>query len=500
MMTYSSKTIAATIAWALAACLSSNGESAAQAPVSPDLSAAPNFWDEIPASPSTTLPRAIQDDYWHGEFERVNREVAQAEGTEMIFFGDSITWQWTLGGGTGQEVWKKRYAPFKPINMGNSGDITPVMLYRVTHGNLDFPVGKQPKVAVLLCGTNNFVVKKSAGGKVQWDLGADCPPEEVAAGSRAIAQEFRRRLPSTRVIMLGILPVSDGAKWAKCQQVNAFNAAFSSDKDEVVFLDLQDKFLKSDGTIDKRLYTNGTHLTEEGYEVWAKSIEPVVSAMMKAKPLDPLKVMLIGDSITEGLNSATSYRRYLDGMLRREGTLIDFVGSRNKHNDNKIEPDDYGYDVDHEAHWGKNSEWLAKKMPELLKRDVPDVAMIHMGTEDIVASTSAPEPLTDEIIGNISKVVEALRSKNRKTKLVLAKIIPVRGKDEEVQLLNLKIARYANAHATTVSPIVVADLNAGFNVSTDLRDGGIFPNPTGAKKMAQAFFGVFDGIVNNAGN
>ena len=64
--------------------------------------------------------------------------------------------------------------------MGNSGDITPVMLYRVTHGNLDFAKNHQPKVAVLLCGTNNFVVTQSDGGKVRWDLGANCPPEDVA--------------------------------------------------------------------------------------------------------------------------------------------------------------------------------------------------------------------------------------------------------------------------------------------------------------------------------
>jgi acyl-CoA thioesterase-1 len=499
-MIHSSKTIAATLAWIWATCLSLHGETPAKGPVSPDLTVTPNFWDEIPASPSTNLPHAIQDDYWHGEFQRVNQEVTQAEGTELVFFGDSITWQWSLGGGIGQDVWEKTYSPYNPINMGNSGDITPVMLYRVTHGNLDFPVGKQPKVAVLLCGTNNFVVTQSAGGKVRWDLGAACPTQEVAAGSRAIAQAFRRRLPQTRVIMLGILPVSDGTKWAKCQQVNAFNAALACNKDEVVFLDLQDKFLKSDGTIDKRLYTDGTHLTSEGYCVWAKSIDPVVSAMMNAKPLDPVKIMLIGGSITEGTSSSTSYRRYLDGMLRRAGVLIDFVGSRNKHDDNKVEPDSYEYDVDHEGHWGKNSEWLAMNMPQLLNRDAPDVAVIHMGTEDIVAGTSAPEPLTDGIVGNISKVVEALRSKNSKAKVVLAQIIPVRGKDDEVQLLNLKIARYAQAHSTSESPIVVADLHAGFNVSADLSDDGIFPNPTGAKEMAQALAGVLDGIVSHTGN
>ncbi|MFT6861711.1 MAG: hypothetical protein ACJAVK_000264 [Akkermansiaceae bacterium] len=93
--------------------------------------------------------------------------------------------------------------------MGNSGDITPVMLYRALNGNIDFDRGQQPKVAVLLCGTNNFVVKASAGGKVQWGLGVDCPPEDVAAGARAVAQVFRRKLPQTRVIMLGILPVAN---------------------------------------------------------------------------------------------------------------------------------------------------------------------------------------------------------------------------------------------------------------------------------------------------
>ena len=128
------------------------------------LSAAPDFWDEIPASPSTTPPAAITDDYWHGQFQRVNREVAAANGTELVFFGDSITWSWSLGPATGKKVWEETYGKHKPINMGNSGDITPVMLYRVTHGNLAFPAGKEPKVAVLLCGTNNVPTRTTAVG------------------------------------------------------------------------------------------------------------------------------------------------------------------------------------------------------------------------------------------------------------------------------------------------------------------------------------------------
>lgn len=119
------------------------------------LAAAPDFWEEIPLSPSTTMPSQILDDYWNGEFQRVNREVSQAKETRMVFFGDSITWYWSLGNGVGRDVWNEQYSRYQPINMGNSGDITPVMLYRAAHGNLDFPKERQPKVAVLLCGILN---------------------------------------------------------------------------------------------------------------------------------------------------------------------------------------------------------------------------------------------------------------------------------------------------------------------------------------------------------
>ena len=221
---------------------------------------------------------------------------------------------------------------------------------------------------------------------------------------------------------------------------------------------------------------------------------------MKAEPLDPVKIMLIGDSITECASSSSAYRRYLDGMLRRQGNLIDFVGSRNKHNDNKTEPDSYQYDVDHEGHWGKNSEWLAKNMPARLTGDVPDVAVIYMGTEDVVSSTSVAEPLNDEIIENIGKVIKALRSKNRNVKIVLAKIIPVRGKADKVNLLNLKISRYIKAHSTTRSPVVMTDQHTGFNVSRDLPDGVMLPNVAGAKKMARVFACVINNMVSDTGN
>jgi lysophospholipase L1-like esterase len=451
---------------------------------------APNFWDEIPLSPSTKMPVEVKDEYWNEEIARVNREVADAQNTQLIFLGDSITWCWSLGEHTGQKIWDENYSQYNPINMGNSGDITPVMLHRVTRGNLDFADGQHPKVAVLLCGINNFGVYQSAGGREQWYLGAHCPPADIANGTRAIAQVFRRRLPGTRLIMMALLPVSDEGQRAKCGQVNAINAALVRNDNEVAFVDLQDAFMLPDGSINRQLFTDGTHLTPEGYRVWAKGIEPLVLKFMEAPPLNPVKIMLIGDSITEGADSNGSYRRYLDGMLRRDGHLIDFVGSRRKHSDDKTEPDNYEYDVDHEGHWGKSSAWMAENMQSLLASNVPDVAVIHLGTEDIISSKVAAEPLADGIVKNIGKVVDTLRARNGKMKIVLSTIIPVAGKQDVVNLVNLKISRYVQSNSTRPCPVVLADPCKGFDVSRDLAADGAHPNAGGARKMANVFADV----------
>jgi len=458
---------------------------------------APNFWDEIPPSPSTKMPSVVLDDYWNSEFQRVNREVAVAQNTQLIFLGDSITWSWSLGPATGKEIWENQFAAYKPINMGNSGDITPVMLHRVTRGNLDFADGQHPKVAVLLCGINNLGVSQSAGGKEQWGLGSNCPPADIANGIRAIAQVFRRRLPGTRLIMMATLPVSDEVKRAKCRQASAINAALVHNDNEVAFVDLQDTFMLPDGSFNKQLFTDGTHLTLEGYRVWAKGIEPFIQKLMKAPPLKPVKIMLIGDSMTEGADSNGSYRRYLDGMLRREGHLVDFVGSRKKHNDDKTEPDNYEYDVDHEGHWGKSSAWMAENMQRLLASHVPDVAVINLGTEDIMSSNAAAEPLADGIVKNIGKVVDALRAKNGNVKIVLSTLIPVAGKQEVVNLVNLKISRYVQSNSTHPCPVVLADPCKGFDVSRDLATDGTLPNAAGARKMASVFADVIQRILRH---
>ena len=108
------------------------------------LHAAENFWDEIPMSPSTTLPAVVLDDYWNSEFEgSIARWLPhKTPGWSFSVIRSLVMVAWPA---TGRELWQNQFAANKPINMGNSGDITPVMLHRVPAAIWISPMAGIPK-------------------------------------------------------------------------------------------------------------------------------------------------------------------------------------------------------------------------------------------------------------------------------------------------------------------------------------------------------------------
>ena len=87
------------------------------------------------------------------------------------------------------------------------------------------------------------------------------------------------------MIVLGILPVKDPDKWAKCRETNRILAGFRYPKDEVVFMDLEDRFLNPEGSIKPGLFTDGTHLTPAGYAVMADAIIPQIERFIGMGPV-----------------------------------------------------------------------------------------------------------------------------------------------------------------------------------------------------------------------
>lgn len=455
--------------------------------VAPVLMAGPKeLWAPPPDNPATRTvmtPHPIIDT---NRCHLITTRVKTATQVGMVLMGNSITHYWE---------WDASYGAFTQgrnvLNMGVSGDVTPGMLHSLLVRDwLGLPSGITPKVVMILAGTNNCHRTDIPGMR-----GPATPPQEVADGIRAIIQVFARRFPNMRVIQLGIFPTDWHTLWTP---VNRITAGYF-DTTQVISMNLEKLFLNSDGSVNKGLLPDGIHPNNAGYILWAGAVDSILKKIYAAPPLVPVKIMHIGGSITEGLNSGTSYRRYMDAYIRQEGHLVDFIGSRTKHNNNSTIPSTYYFDYDHEGHWGANSTWFGSNISGLLTANVPDVAVIHMGTEDIVSGTGLDQSIADAAATNLQKIVDALRAKNKKVKIVLAKIIPIKGKTASVNVMNLRISQFIIQNSNAASPIVVADQFTGFNAGTDLDSAGVLPNAVGADKMAKVFSAVLHNLLSGIG-
>jgi hypothetical protein len=117
--------------------------------------------------------------------------------------------------------------------------------------------------------------------------------------------------------------------------------------------------------------------------------------------------------------------------------------------------------------------------------------LVHLGTNDLLKGQSNASTKRD-----LQKVINELRAANPHMVVLLAEIIPIAGKESQVQDLNGLIRSLANEVSSAASPVVAVDQYAGFNVSSDLYDG-IHPSESGYTKMADQWFGTLGGLLGN---
>ena len=204
-----------------------------------------------------TVTPAPREGWWVKVHEQF-LDQARKGHIDLLFLGDSITQGWHMGS-RNNEVWKRCYGPRHAANFGIGGDRTQHVLWRIENGEID---GIHPRVTVLMIGTNN------AGSN---------SADEIAAGVTAIVHELRKRLPETKVLLLGVFP--RGAKpdstRNKLEEVNR-QISRLDDGTNVSYLDIGKTFLNPDGTISPEIMPDYLHLTAKGYRLWADAMEPTL--------------------------------------------------------------------------------------------------------------------------------------------------------------------------------------------------------------------------------
>lgn len=188
---------------------------------------------------------------------------AAGKSPKVVFIGDSITEGWE---NAGRSVWQRYYAKYGALALGFGGDHTENVLWRLRHGEVD---GIAPKVAVLMIGTNNT-----------GDRNDD--PAATAAGVKAIIDELQKRLPKTKVLLLAIFPREEqpSAHLRRLNEsVNAIIANYADGR-RVFFANINAELLDADGTLSREVMPDLLHPQEKGYEIWARSMEPILNKLL----------------------------------------------------------------------------------------------------------------------------------------------------------------------------------------------------------------------------
>jgi lysophospholipase L1-like esterase len=176
-----------------------------------------------------------------------------------------------------------------------------------------------------------------------------------------------------------------------------------------------------------------------------------------------VKIMPLGDSITDGYNVEGGYRIELWSNIVNNGYSVDFVGSLSNG------PASLG-DKNHEGHSGWRIDQIDTNISAWMDSFKPKIVLLHIGTNDLTQNydlANAP----NRVGAVMDKICAKLPAGG---KLYVAKIIPLLSGD------------WIQKKANQGKPVYSVDMNSALTTA-DLVDG-VHPSLTGYNKMGDVWF------------
>jgi uncharacterized repeat protein (TIGR02543 family) len=204
-----------------------------------------------------------------------------------------------------------------------------------------------------------------------------------------------------------------------------------------------------------------------------------------ANTATPIKIMPLGDSITEGYPGQEGYRRILYQNLTGHEFYVDFVGSQENGT---------GFDNDNEGHLGFYANYIRDNIKGWLTSNPADCILLHIGTNDISDGQDAAGIVT-EVSSTLDNIDQWASDRGVIITVFLARII-LRTDNQTLSTLthqyNTLLGSMAAQRNASGDHIFVVDMENALNYPVDLIQNdsypGIHPNPTGYKKMADLWY------------
>ena len=224
-----------------------------------------------------------------------------------------------------------------------------------------------------------------------------------------------------------------------------------------------------------------------------------VTAVVSCSQNEPISIMPIGDSITQGQARSASYRCYLDAMLEDAGVSFELVGSQTEPFGGEEYECPHDFDRDHEGYWGARIAEAGLEVTPAVEELKPDVALIHLGTNDIYEYVPPADAAAD-----LESLISGLQAAHPTITILVAQIIPCGMKaplpgrcfSEEVGPAFHDAVAPFNGLSTDESSVIVVDMYSGFD-RYDLRDDW-HPNDDGEQYMASRWMIAMEraGLLN----
>jgi lysophospholipase L1-like esterase len=197
-----------------------------------------------------------------------------------------------------------------------------------------------------------------------------------------------------------------------------------------------------------------------------------------------LKIMPLGDSITDGFNAYPgAYRPALwKKLVTTDGYELDYVGSL-RNGDSSLP------DKDHDGHSGWRIDEINGSIGGWLNTYDPDVILLHIGTNDIFQDASA-----SVMTSRLDTLLNTIFSRKPDVTILVASLIPLRDNGtwngQVWQQFNQSVPGTVNKYKNQGREVIFVDMATRSGLtqgSPDLPDG-VHPSASGHAKMADVWY------------
>jgi len=202
---------------------------------------------------------------------------------------------------------------------------------------------------------------------------------------------------------------------------------------------------------------------------------------------DPVRIMPLGDSITEGYiedvdpSELFGYRGHLWLMLQNAGHEADFVGSQSM--GEAVVP---AFDTDFEGYFGWTSYSLSSITYESLMQNPADIVLLHIGSNDVAIGSSV-----DGVVQMLDQIDRYERDSGQPVKVFVSMIIDQAYYD--VKQFNENLAVAIGTRIRYDDNITLVNMYSDTGLTMNDYSDKIHPNNSGYSKMATVWFNAIMG-------